>query len=199
MVNDARWRGQRRGWRKAATRSWRGTAAGPAGKRSYAPSPRSPRGRHRAVRSDSSRSLRFRGIPLSLVATAGTAGGARAALGHRSLALCPASGSRGVRARPRRRAPASRALDAGSEKPGYAARTLEQWVELAREDHTIRTALLDGRLGRGAMRALQGARARHRHRAEQRRVEEFIADKLEEFQRAPPAAMADRSGCSSRH
>src|SRR3954471_14891977 len=38
--------------------------------------------------------------------------------------------------------------DAGLEA-GYAARTLPQCLQLAREDHTIRTALLDGRLVSG--------------------------------------------------
>ncbi|MCA1827050.1 MAG: [protein-PII] uridylyltransferase [Myxococcales bacterium] len=70
--------------------------------------------------------------------------------------------------------------DAGLEA-GYAARTLEQCVELAREDHTIRTALLDGRLVAGDAQLFKGLERAIVTELEQRRVEEFIADKLEEY------------------
>src|SRR2546427_754954 len=89
-------------------------------------------------------------IALSLVATGG--------YGRRELA--PRSDIDLLALLPREREPGRaranlvaehlhRALwDAGLEA-GYAARTLDQCVELAREDHTIRTALLDGRLVAG--------------------------------------------------
>lgn len=70
--------------------------------------------------------------------------------------------------------------DAGLEA-GYAARTLEQCVQLAREDHTIRTALLDGRLVAGDAELFKGFERATITELEQRRVEEFIADKLEEL------------------
>jgi len=64
---------------------------------------------------------------------------------------------------------------------GYAARNLEQCVQLAREDHTIRTALLDGRLVAGDAQLFKGFERATVTELEQRRVEEFIADKLEEL------------------
>ncbi len=70
--------------------------------------------------------------------------------------------------------------DAGLEA-GYAARTLDQCVQLAREDHTIRTALLDGRLVAGDAALFKGLERATVTELTQRRVEEFIADKLEEF------------------
>src|SRR5207248_9416115 len=81
--------------------------------------------------------------PLSLVATGGYG---RRELSPRSdvdlLALLP--GKRDERAE-RIAEQLHRALrDAGLEA-GYAARNLEQCLQAAREDHTIRTALLDGR------------------------------------------------------
>jgi [protein-PII] uridylyltransferase len=63
---------------------------------------------------------------------------------------------------------------------GYAARTLDQCVQLAREDHTIRTALLDGRLVAGDPQLFKGFERATVTELEQRRVEEFIGDKLEE-------------------
>src|SRR4051812_42274402 len=119
--------------------------------------------------------------PLALVATGGYG---RRELAPRSdvdlLALLPD----GRDARARADAIAEdlhRALwDAGLEA-GYAARTLDQCVQLAREDHTIRTALLDGRLVAGDAQLFKGLERATVTELEQRRVEEFIADKLEEF------------------
>ncbi len=70
--------------------------------------------------------------------------------------------------------------DAGLEA-GFAARTLDQSLVLAREDHTARTALLDCRLvcGDAALfRALERAAVTE---LEARKVEEFIGDKLTEY------------------
>src|SRR3954464_3456140 len=64
---------------------------------------------------------------------------------------------------------------------GYAARTLDQCVQLAREDHTIRTAMLDGRLVAGDAQLFKGLTRATVTELEQRRVEEFISDKLEEL------------------
>ncbi|HTO99131.1 MAG TPA: [protein-PII] uridylyltransferase [Myxococcales bacterium] len=121
-------------------------------------------------------------VPLALVATGGYG---RRELAPRSdidlLALLPDS-----RDAARRRADAiaehlHRALwDIGLEA-GYAARTLDQCVQLAREDHTIRTALLDGRLVEGDAELFKGLTRATVTELEQRRVEEFIGDKLEEF------------------
>src|SRR5205085_8275858 len=121
-------------------------------------------------------------LPLSLVATGGYG---RRELAPRSdidlLALLPGERDPG---RARANAVAEhlhRALwDAGLEA-GYAARTLEQCVKLAREDHTIRTALLDGRLVAGDAQLFKGLERATVTELEQRRVEEFIGDKLEEF------------------
>jgi [protein-PII] uridylyltransferase len=71
--------------------------------------------------------------------------------------------------------------DAGLEA-GYAARTLAQCVHLAREDHTIRTALLDGRLVAGDPALFKEFERSIITELEQRRVEEFIADKLQELE-----------------
>jgi [protein-PII] uridylyltransferase len=70
--------------------------------------------------------------------------------------------------------------DAGLEA-GYAARTLDQCVQLAREDHTIRTALLDGRLVAGDAQLFRGFERTTVTELEARRVEEFISEKLEEY------------------
>ena len=70
--------------------------------------------------------------------------------------------------------------DTGLEA-GYAARTLEQCVQLAREDHTIRTAMLDGRLVAGDGQLFKGLERATVTELEARRVEEFIAEKLEEY------------------
>src|SRR5437016_13550031 len=121
-------------------------------------------------------------IALSLVATGG--------YGRRELA--PRSDIDLLALLPREREPGRaranlvaehlhRALwDAGLEA-GYAARTLDQSVQLAREDHTIRTALLDGRLVAGDAQLFKGLERATVTELEQRRVEEFIGDKLEEF------------------
>jgi [protein-PII] uridylyltransferase len=122
--------------------------------------------------------------PLALVATGGYG---RRELAPRSdidlLALLPGGGA-DAPARARANLVAEhlhRALwDVGLEA-GYAARTLEQCVQLAREDHTIRTALLDCRLVCGDGQLFQGLERAAVTELEQRRVEEFIADKLEEF------------------
>ncbi len=64
---------------------------------------------------------------------------------------------------------------------GYAARTLDQCVRLAREDHTIRTNLLDGRLVAGDAQLFKGLERATVTELEARRVEEFISEKLEEY------------------
>jgi len=117
--------------------------------------------------------------PLSVVATGG--------YGRRELA--PRSDVDLLALLPEKKDPAADAIaeklhralwDAGLEA-GYAARTLEQCVELAREDHTIRTALLDGRLVAGDAQLFKGLERAIVTELEARRVEEFIADKLEEY------------------
>src|ERR1700682_551179 len=85
-------------------------------------------------------------VPLSLVATGGY--GRRELAPHSDidlLALLPAGGDAKARARANLIAEhLHRAVwDAGLEA-GYAARNLDQCVELAREDITIRTALIVG-------------------------------------------------------
>src|SRR5437868_2200005 len=70
--------------------------------------------------------------------------------------------------------------DAGLEA-GYAARTVEQCVQLGREDHTIRTALLDARLLAGDAQLFRGLERATVIELEQRKVEEFISDKLDEL------------------
>src|SRR5437762_9656443 len=121
-------------------------------------------------------------VPLSLVATGGYG---RRELAPRSdidlLALLPGERDPG-RARANSVAEQlHRALwDIGLEA-GYAARTLEQCVQLAREDPTIRTALLAGGLVAGDSQLFKGLERATVTELEQRRVEEFISDKLEEF------------------
>jgi len=120
---------------------------------------------------------------LALVATGGYG---RRELAPRSdidlLALLPGTSEGPARARAESIAEhLHRAMwDAGLEA-GYAARTLEQCVDLAREDHTIRTALLDGRLVAGDAQLFRGLERATVTELEQRRVEEFISDKLEEY------------------
>ena len=120
--------------------------------------------------------------PFALVATGGYG---RRELAPRSdvdlLALLPASSDS-------RRAEATRVAedlhralwDTGLEA-GYAARTLEECLHLAREDHTIRTALLDGRLIAGDPELFKGLERAIVTELEQRKVEEFIGEKVEEF------------------
>ena len=121
-------------------------------------------------------------IPVALVATGGYG---RRELSPRSdvdlLALLPDDAS------PQKaRADAiaerlHRALwDAGLEA-GYAARTLGQCMDVVREDHTIRTALLDGRLLAGDAQLFKNLERATLTELEARKVDEFIADKLEEF------------------
>jgi [protein-PII] uridylyltransferase len=70
--------------------------------------------------------------------------------------------------------------DVGLEA-GYAARSLEQCLQIAREDHTIRTALLDSRLVAGDAQLFKALERATLTELEARKVEEFIADKLEEY------------------
>ena len=70
--------------------------------------------------------------------------------------------------------------DAGLEA-GFAARSLAQCLSLARDDHTARTALLDGRLVQGDAALFRKLEKAAVIELEARKVEEFIADKLEEF------------------
>jgi [protein-PII] uridylyltransferase len=121
-------------------------------------------------------------VPLSLVATGGYG---RRELAPRSdidlLALLPDGRDAGRTRANQIAEQLHRSLwDAGLEA-GYAARTLDQCVHLAREDHTIRTALLDGRLVAGDAKLFKGLERATVTELEQRRVEEFIGDKLEEF------------------
>src|SRR6202043_678635 len=60
-------------------------------------------------------------------------------------------------------------------------RTLDQCVQLAREDHTIRTALLDGRIVAGDASHFHGLERATVTELEARRVEESIAQKLEGY------------------
>ncbi|HEX9578693.1 MAG TPA: DUF294 nucleotidyltransferase-like domain-containing protein, partial [Myxococcales bacterium] len=69
--------------------------------------------------------------------------------------------------------------DAGLEA-GFAARNLEQCLQTAREDHTIRTALLDSRLVAGDAQLFKALERATLTELEARKVEEFIGDKLEE-------------------
>ena len=71
--------------------------------------------------------------------------------------------------------------DAGLEA-GFAARTLEQTLALAREDHTARTALLDCRLVAGDPGLFKELERVTVTELEARKVEEFIQEKLEELQ-----------------
>ena len=122
-------------------------------------------------------------VPLSLVATGGYG---RRELAPRSdidlLALLPDGEDKQALKRANLIAEhLHRAIwDSGLEA-GYAARDLEECVELAREDHTIRTALLDGRHVAGDPKLFKGLERATVTELEQRRVEEFISDKLEEL------------------
>ncbi len=122
-------------------------------------------------------------VPLSLVATGGYG---RRELAPRSdidlLALLPDGEDKQALKRANLIAEhLHRAIwDSGLEA-GYAARDLEECVELAREDHTIRTALLDGRHVAGDPQLFKGLERATVTELEQRRVEEFISDKLEEL------------------
>src|SRR5258706_550405 len=71
--------------------------------------------------------------------------------------------------------------DAGLEA-GFAARPLGQTLELAREDHTARTALLDCRLVCGDPALFKDLERAMVTELEPRKVEEFIQEKLEELQ-----------------
>ena len=120
--------------------------------------------------------------PLALVATGGYG---RRELSPRSdidmLALLPNDGSAHRAQADQIAEKFHRALwDAGLEA-GYAARTLDQCVQLAREDHTIRTAMLDGRLVVGDAQLFKGLERATVTELEARRVEEFIAEKFEEY------------------
>jgi len=120
------------------------------------------------------------GSGLSLVATGGYG---RRELAPRSdidlLALMPAK--RNQRAEAVAESLHRALWDAGLEA-GYAARTLQQCSQLAREDHTIRTALLDGRLVAGDAQLFKDFERSTITELEQRRVEEFIAEKLQELE-----------------
>ena len=70
--------------------------------------------------------------------------------------------------------------DAGIEA-GFAARSLSETLSVAADDHTIRTAILDCRLVCGDASLFEGLQRAAVTELEARRVEEFIADKLEEF------------------
>jgi [protein-PII] uridylyltransferase len=120
---------------------------------------------------------------LALVATGGYG---RRELSPRSdvdlLALLPEAADSAARARAESLAEElHRALwDAGLEA-GFAARDLPQSLAAAREDHTVRTALLDCRLVAGdaaLFKALERATVMD---LDARKIEEFIHDKLEEL------------------
>src|SRR5262249_54378994 len=117
--------------------------------------------------------------PLAVVATGGGWGGGVGPRGGGGL-LSPVSGKKGARNHAIAEKLHRALWDAGLEA-GYAARTLEQCIELARQDHTIRTALLDGRLVAGDAQLFKGLERAIVTELEARRVEEFIADKLEEY------------------
>ena len=122
--------------------------------------------------------------PLALVATGGYG---RRELSPRSdvdlLALLPDADAGGEL---RRRAEGlaekvHRGLwDAGLEA-GFAARSLPDSLAVAKDDHTIRTALLDCRLVAGDAALFASLQRATVLELEARRVEEFIADKLEEL------------------
>ena len=121
-----------------------------------------------------------------LLATVATGGYGRRELSPRSdidlLALLPdASAPAAQRARADAIAERlHRALwDIGLEA-GFAARTLDQCLSLARGDHTARTALLDSRLVQGDAGLFHKLEKAAVTELEARKVEEFIADKLEE-------------------
>ena len=121
---------------------------------------------------------------LALVATGGYG---RRELSPRSdvdlLALLPSQ-----KADPARKARAEavaeslhRALwDAGLEA-GFGARTLEETLTLARDDHTARTALLDCRLLAGDAALFKELERAVVTELDARKIEEFIEEKLEEL------------------
>ena len=123
--------------------------------------------------------------PLSLVATGGYG---RGELSPRSdvdlLVLLPDSSAPSTQ---RTRADQiaerlHRALWDANLEAGFAARTIDQCLSLAREDHTARTALLECRLIHGDLPLFQRLERAVLTELEARRVEEFIEDKLVEYQ-----------------
>ena len=120
-------------------------------------------------------------VPIALVAIGGYG---RSELSPRSdvdvLALLPGEGTTGHVQAEQIAERLHRALwDAGLEA-GFSARTIEQSMALAREDHTAKTALLDCRLVAGDP-ALYKLLERAVVELESKRVEEFIKDKLTEM------------------
>ena len=75
-----------------------------------------------------------------------------------------------------------RALWDANLEAGFAARTIDQCLSLAREDHTARTALLECRLVQGDLPLFNRLDRAVLTELEARKVEEFIEDKLEEYQ-----------------
>ena len=123
--------------------------------------------------------------PAPGVALVATGGYGRRELAPRSdvdlLALLPDEGTPGRKEAEEVAERLHRALwDAGLEA-GFAARTLEQTMQAARDDHTIRTALLDCRMVCGDQPLFKRLERATVTDLEARRVEEFIEDKLEEF------------------
>src|SRR5256714_11846859 len=70
--------------------------------------------------------------------------------------------------------------DAGLEA-GFGARTLEETLTLARDDHTARTALLDCRLLAGDAALFKELERAVVTELDARKIEEFIEEKLEEL------------------
>ena len=119
---------------------------------------------------------------MALVATGGYG---RRELAPRSdvdlLALLPDDGDPGREIADEVASRLHRALwDAGLEA-GFAARTLEQCLQAARADQTVRTALLDSRLVCGDLALFKALERSALRELEARRVEEFIDAKLQEF------------------
>ncbi len=75
-----------------------------------------------------------------------------------------------------------RALWDANIEAGFAARTIDQCLSLAREDHTARTALLECRLVAGDLPLFNRLERTVLAELETRKVEEFIEDKLKEYQ-----------------
>ncbi len=75
-----------------------------------------------------------------------------------------------------------RALWDANLEAGFAARTIDQCLSLAREDHTARTALLECRLVQGDLPLFNRLERAVLTELGARKVEEFIEDKLEEYQ-----------------
>ena len=75
-----------------------------------------------------------------------------------------------------------RALWDANLEAGFAARTIDQCLSLAREDHTARTALLECRRIAGDLPLFNRLERAVLTELEARRVDEFIEDKLEEYQ-----------------